>query len=81
MLRNSVFKSELYRKCTNKYLGYNYKGKILKNTMSEKMFTSNNTLYEYLMHIDDILYEIFNGIKSIRNFMSISRDKHDRDMN
>jgi len=81
MLRNSAFKSALYRKCTNKYLGYDYKGKILKNTMSEKMFTSNNFIYEYLMHIDDMLYEIFNGVKSIRNFMSISRDKHDRDMN
>lgn len=61
--------------------GYNYKGNILKRTMSSKMFTSNQLLYDYLMKLDDIIYQLFDNIKSIKNIMSIARDKDDRNYN
>jgi hypothetical protein len=48
MLKNSVFYKPIHRKESKAYRGYDYKGKILKNTMSEAMFNNGEFLYNFL---------------------------------
>lgn len=81
MLRDSVFRTALSRGETTKHTGYDYKGKILKNTMSGRMFTSNKTMYDFLAKLDSTIYETFEQIKSIRGFYSIARGINDRKFN
>lgn len=61
--------------------GYDYKGSILKRTMSNKMFSGNQLMYDFLMKLDGIIYQLFDNVKSIKNIMLIARDKNDRNYN
>jgi hypothetical protein len=78
---DSVFRKPLESNNTNKHRGFDYKGKILKKTMSSKMFTSNELLHDYLVKLDNIIYNGFENIKTIRGFYGISRDKNDKRFN
>lgn len=80
MLKDSVFRAPLKRNVERtQYDGFNYKGQILKRTMSNSMFTSNKTLYDFLMKLDGMIYEMFDNIKTIKLHHNIARDKYDRD--
>lgn len=82
MVENSIYRVALNRNVTPSiHQGFDYKGQILKRTMSPAMFTSNKTLYDYLMRLDDIIYEMFNNTKRIKSFYSWGRDKFDRSFN
>lgn len=81
MVRNSVFRHTITRKNTNRHNGYDYKGKIMKNTLSNQMFSGNKFVYDFIMKIDGIIYELYESIKTIKTFKSISRDKYDRNFN
>jgi len=81
MLKNSVFYKPIHRKESKAYRGYDYKGKILKNTMSEAMFNNGEFLYNFLMKIDDFVYNLIEGVKTIHVFNMIAVDKNDRSIN
>ncbi len=78
MLKDSVFRAPIYRNVTKtQYDGDNYKGKILKRTMSPAMFNSNKTVYTFLIKLDNMIYEMFEDVKQIKLFRSLGRDKYD----
>ena len=78
MLKDSPFRAPLYRNVSKtKYDGYNYKGQILKRTMSPVMFNSNRNIYNFLLKLDNMIYEVFEQVKQIKLFRSLARDKFD----
>lgn len=81
MIKDSVYRHALNKSNSNKYMGYDYKGHILKNSMSNRMFSTNKFMYDFLMKIEYIIHEIYESVKTIKSSMNISRDKFDRNFN
>lgn len=81
MVRNSIFRHIYERKERRLHLGFDYKGQILKKTMSGQMFGVNETLDRFLENIDDILYEHIEAVKQIKVFANPALDKYERKIN
>lgn len=81
MVRNSIFRHIYERKEKRLHLGFDYKGQILKKTMSGQMFGVNETLDRFLEDLDDILYEHIEAVKQIKVFANPALDKYERKIN
>lgn len=81
MVRDSIFRHIYERKEKRLHLGFDYKGQILKKTMSGQMFGVNETLDRFLADIDDVLYEHIEAVKQIKVFANPALDKYERKIN
>lgn len=77
MTKNSIFKPAFDRREKRLNLGYDYKGQILKNTMSSQMFDVNPTLDRFLADIDDVMYEHIEAVKQIKVWVNPALDKYE----
>jgi len=72
----SIYKSLKHRKDNVKNLGYDYRGNIMKNSISNIIKNSNNqTLQDILKLIDSCLDFMIVGVKTIKSRVNICVDK------
>lgn len=81
MTKNSIFKPAFDRRENRLHTGYDYKGKILKKTMSSQMFGVNPTLDQFLADIDDVVYEHIEAVKQIKVWANPALDKYENKIN
>lgn len=79
--RKSIYSHLHTRNDELKNLGYDYSKTILKNTMSDKMFDTNQTMYTYLEYLNNIVYDIIESVKIIKTYACISCDKNEKRIN
>ena len=60
------------------HVGYDYRGKVLKRTMSRQMFRTNETLLGFLDYVDKTVYELIECVKRIKTFANPAMDKNER---
>lgn len=60
------------------HTGYDYRGKVLRRTMSKQMFRTNSTLSGFLGYIDEVVYELIESVKRIKTFGNPALDKNER---
>lgn len=77
MVRNSIYQPLFERREDRRHLGYKYKGKILKNSLSNQMFNVNETLNTYIAQIDKIVYEWVEAVKQIKIHANPAVGKYD----
>lgn len=72
----SIYKSLKHRKDNVKNLGYDYRGNIMKNSVSNIIKNSKNqTLQDILKLLDDCLTLMIVGVKTIKSRTNICVDK------
>lgn len=81
MVKDSIFRAAFERGEKRLHLGYDYKGNILKNTMSSQMFKVNETLDTFLKDIDSVYYEMIDAVKQIKIFANPALDKYENKIN
>lgn len=60
------------------HTGFDYKGQVLKRTLSRQMFRTNDTLLGFLERIDTVIYELIESVKRIKTFGNPALDKNER---
>lgn len=69
----------LSRNVSNK-LGWEFEGRILVNTTSEKIW-NNKTLAELGVYMEKVINHLINSVKSIKRHKNYLVDKHSTDIN
>lgn len=80
MVKDSIFRPTYERGENRLHLGYDYKGKILKNTLSSQMIGVNEVLDTYIENIEAIVYEWVESVKQIKIFANPALDKYDKNI-
>ncbi len=80
MVKDSIFRPIYDRHERRLHLGYDYKGKILKNTLSAQMRNVNAVLDDYLGYVEDIVHEWVESVKQIKIFANPALDKYDKNV-
>lgn len=70
-----------HRKDNIKNIGFNYKGKILVRTLSAQMFDKNPYLTALIIKLEDILFFMFESVKSIKVFGNYAMEKNEKRIN
>lgn len=73
----SLYQASKLRKTRLKNLGYNYRGRILKNSLSSWVY--NSSAKEFILRLEAILTMMVTSIKSIRKSVNYMIDE-DSDM-
>ena len=81
MVRDSIYRAAYRRRESRLHTGYDYKGKILKNTLSPFMFNVNVPLTTFITKIDSIVYEWVEAVKQIKIFANPFLDKYEDKIN
>ena len=81
MLVDSPYTKLNRRKDVLLHQGYDYKDKIMKNTLSKDITEGNSVLAGFVRHINKIMYEMIESVKQIKTFASFSMDKNERRIN
>lgn len=81
MIRNSIFWTAHNRKDKRLHLGFQYKGQILKKSLSNQMFGSNPILDGFLARIENYIYEHVEAVKQIKIFANPALDKNENRIN
>lgn len=77
MVKDSIFRPIYDRREQRLHQGFNYKGQILKRTLSSQMFDVNETLDTYLSKIESIVYEWVEAVKQIKISANPALDKYE----
>lgn len=77
MVKESRFRPIYTRKEKRLNSGYDYRGKIMKNSLSSYMFGVNETLDYFISQTDRIIYEWVESVKQIKIFANPALDKHE----
>lgn len=77
MVKDSIFRPIYSRKEKRMNTGYDYKGKIMKNSISSYMFGVNTTLDYFIERTDEIVYEWVEAVKQIKIFANPALDKYE----
>jgi hypothetical protein len=77
MVKDSIFRPIYDRREQRLHKGFNYKGQILKRTLSSQMFEVNETLDTYLSKIESIVYEWVEAVKQIKISANPALDKYE----
>ena len=80
MVKDSIFRPIFDRREKRLHLGYDYKGKILKNTTSAQMFDVNEILTKYIGYLESVVYEWVESVKQIKIFANPALDKYDKNV-
>lgn len=81
MVKDSLFRLAFERNEKRLHIGYNYKGKIMKNTLSSQMFKVNKTLDFFIEKIDSIVFELIEAVKQIKIYCNPALDKYENKLN
>jgi hypothetical protein len=77
MVKDSVFRPIYERRAKRMHLGFQYKGQILKKSLSGQMFGVNDTLDTYISKIDSVVYEWVEAVKQIKINANPALDKYE----
>lgn len=77
MVKDSIFRPMYDRREKRLHLGFQYKGKILKNSLSGQMFGVNDLLDKYLAKLDSVVYEWVEAVKQIKISANPALDKYE----
>jgi hypothetical protein len=77
MVKDSIFRPIYSRREKRLNLGFQYKGQILKKTLSGQMFGANDLLDTYLAKVESIVYEWVEAVKQIKINANPALDKYE----
>lgn len=77
MVKNSIFRPIYKRHEKRLNTGFDYKGKILKRTLSSQLFNVNETLSTFILNIDSIVFEWIEAVKQIKIHSNPAVDKYE----
>ena len=77
MVKDSMYRPIYERKENRKNIGFNYKGQILKRTLSSQMFGSHPLLDYLLERVEKIVYEWVESVKQIKISANPALDKYE----
>ena len=77
MVKNSIYRPIFERREKRTNVGFNYKGKILKNTLSTQMFGAHPLLDYLLEQVESIVYEWVEAVKQIKIAANPALDKYE----
>jgi len=80
MTKNSIYRAAYERKQQLLNTGYDYKDKIMKNTLSSQMFGVNETLDTFLENINTVAYENIEAVKQIKIFANPALEKYEKNI-
>jgi len=78
MLLNSPYTELRRRKDELLNTGFDYKGKIYENTLSNVIIRKDGLFREYLAKMDDLMHELIESVKEIKIFANPALDKNER---
>ena len=81
MLKNSKFRPAFERREQRLHTGFDYKGKIMKKSLSSQMFGVNETLSTFISKLDSAFYECVEAVKQIKIFANPAVDKYEKNIN
>lgn len=77
MVKNSIYRKIYERKEKRLNLGFDYKGQILKRTLSSQMFGISSLLDTYLSKVEEVVYEWVEAVKQIKINANPALDKYE----
>ena len=77
MIKDSIFRPIYRRREKRMHTGFNYKGQILKRTLSSQMFDVSEIFNTYLEKIESIVYEWVEAVKQIKIHANPAIDKYE----
>lgn len=77
MVKDSIYRPIYERKEKRQNLGFNYKGQILKKTLSSQMFGAHPLLDYLLDQVEKIVYEWVEAVKQIKISVNPALDKYE----
>lgn len=81
MIKNSIYRAAFERNEKRLHTGFDYKGKIMKKTLSSQMFQVNETLDTFISNLDEVYYELVEAVKQIKIFANPALDKYENKIN
>lgn len=77
MVKDSIYRPIYERKEKRKNNGFDYKGQILKKTLSSQMFGAHPLLDYLLDQVEKIVFEWVEGVKQIKIAANPALDKYE----
>lgn len=77
MVKDSIYRPIYKRRESLLHTGFDYKGQILKRTLSSQMFNVNETLTTYITNLESIVYEWVEAVKQIKIHANPAIDKYE----
>lgn len=77
MIKDSIYRPIYTRNEARKNNGYDYKGKILKNSLSSQMYGAHPLLDYLLARVELIVYEWVEAVKQIKISANPALDKYE----
>lgn len=78
MEEESLYRITHSRKDQLKHIGFDYRGKIFENTLSNQMFRMSPVFREFLVKLETAVHELYESIKNIKIHANAALDKHER---
>jgi hypothetical protein len=77
MVKDSIYRPIYERREMRLNGGFNYKGQILKRSLSGQMFNINDLLNTYLEKVESIVHEWVEAVKQIKISANPALDKYE----
>jgi hypothetical protein len=77
MVKNSIYRPIFDRREKRENTGFDYKGQILKKTLSSQMFGAHPLLDYLLERVESIVYEWVEAVKQIKITANPALDKYE----
>jgi hypothetical protein len=77
MVKNSIYRPIFDRREKRENTGFNYKGQILKKTLSSQMFGAHPLLDYLLERVESVVYEWVEAVKQIKITANPALDKYE----
>lgn len=77
---DSLYRVTNTRKDQRKNLGFDYRGKMFENLMSNQMFRLSPTFTVFLEMMEKAVYELYETIKNIKIHANPALDKNERQL-
>lgn len=77
MVKDSIYRPIYERREKRKNLGFDYKGNILKKSLSSQMFGAHPLLDHLLQQVEKVVYEWVEAVKQIKISANPALDKYE----
>jgi hypothetical protein len=77
MVKDSIYRPVYERREKRRNLGFDYKGQILKRSLSSQMFGANSTLDYFLEQLEKVVYEWVESVKQIKIHANPALEKYE----
>lgn len=77
MVKDSIYRPIYERREKRLNVGFDYRGKILKRTLSSQLFNVNKVLSTFISKVDMVVYEWIESVKRIKIHANPALDKYE----